>query len=250
MPSHIEEEHVENVVQFTSLLLWLPHLAGLAYNCIDAANSQRIMTAVFAAVIYTATVVAAKRAHGDALMLIMFCAGLGSELLGAGASDSTDYYVSRNTWIGISAVQGLFAGILCKAKDMMDGRYFEFHTIGERLYLVTPFTVGIWTAHLIMHGVVQGFSEVMSSVFFCLALVGYGVLTYRIVAWSGVLDMDLIAVVNHLFTTSFGVVFVGLAITFITVSYLAIPFVSSLLQLNGVLSSLGILVELVVYDNA
>merc|ERR1712146_872100 len=128
------------------------------------------------------------------------------------------------------------------------GRYFEFHTMAERLYLVTPFTVGIWSAYLFMMGL-EGFMSVISSVFFCLALVGYSVLGWRVLAWSGVLDMDLIEVVNHVFTTSFGVVFAGLVAAFVIVSYLAVPFATSLVQLNGVLSSLGILVEIVVYDN-
>lgn len=249
MPSRFDAASLENVVKITSLLLWVPHIAGLVYNSIDAPFSAQLSTVAFGAVVFASTVVAAQKANGEMLMLVMFFTGLASELLSMGATESHNYVVPRNGWVVISGIQGLIAGILCKAKDMIDGRYFEYHTIAERLYLVTPFTVGIWSAYIFLMGF-SGFMQVISSVFFCLALVGYGVIAWRICAWSGVLDMDLIQVVNHIFTTSFGVVFIGFVLTFVCVSYLAVPFVQSLLQLNGVLSSMGILVEMLVYDNA
>ena len=165
----------------------------------------------------------------------------------AGASGA--FIDSKNVWFTACALHGLFAGILCKAKDIQDERYYEHYTVTERLYLVVPYTLGIWWAYVWIGGT-AGLVAVFKSIFFCLALCGYGVLTHRILDWSGVYGMDLISLVNKVFTSSFGVI-VSLGVgTFVVVSFLAMPFLTALLQLNGVVSVLGILVEIVVYDLA
>jgi hypothetical protein len=239
----------DNVVRITSLLLWVPHAVGILINSIDNTPANQVKHLCYSILCIATTFFVSRRFTGDVLMLTMFFIGLLSELLVIGYTPSTEYFVPRNGWVIISGVQGLIAGILCKSKDSQEGRFHEVHSLGERMHVITPFTVGIWCAYVLMNGL-GGLVQVFSSVFFCLALVGYGVIAYRALSWSGVFDMDLIAVVNHMFTTSFGVVFLVLLVTFVVVSYLAIPFAASLLELNGVLSSLGILVELVVYDNA
>ena len=92
--------------------------------------------------------------------------------------------------------------------------------------------------------------KAFSSIFLCLATVGYGVVGYRIASYFGATEGDILHLVSKIFTTSFGAVFGGLIITVGFVIYLAIPFVEALLSMNAIVSSVGIVMELLLYDLA
>lgn len=245
-----DSPQVRKTISVVAALLWVPLFVPVMYVVSHSNNvAAQISTLAFSVVVLGSTWVTARLANGDVLMVLCALVGFLSELLVVGEPDSEGTRVSKNLWFLACAAHGLLSGILCKAKDIQDERYYDTYTVTERLYLVVPYTIGIWSAFVWMRGS-DGLVEVFKSIFFCLALCGYGVLAHRVLQWSGVYGMDLIALINHLFTTSFGVVFTTLGLAGLAVVYLGAPFVQSLLSLNGVVSALGILVEIVIYDIA
>lgn len=60
--------------------------------------------------------------------------------------------------------------------------------------------------------------------------------------------IDFIELLSKLFTTSFGVVVLVVVSINIFLTSLAIPFIKALFQLNALVSSVGIIIELIVYD--
>ena len=250
---HLESDspQVRRTIQIVSAILWVPYFVPVLYTVSQSTFTTQLTVGAFSLAVVLCTWLTAKFSSGDVLMVACALIGFFSEMLviGEPGEGHESVKVSKNIWFISSAVHGLFAGILCKAKDIQDERFYETYTVTERLYLVIPYTVGIWTAYVWMKGI-AGFVAVFKSIFFALSLCGYGVLGHRVLQWSGVYGMDLIGLVNHLFTTSFGVVFSSLAGVALVAIYLAAPFVSSLLQLNAVVSALGILIEIVIYDLA
>lgn len=247
------EAQLESTIRITSVLLWVPQAVGLGWMALGQPPSAQVFLAVFALITIAVThIVAVRCERGDWLTFIAWTVGLMSEVYGLGVShegDNPRYAVGRMVWVFVAALHGLISGILSKAKDLHEGRYFKGYSLTERLYIVVPFTIGQWFGYVLMNGW-SGIIAVFGSIFLCLSTVGYGVLAYKVLAYFGVFDGDLISLVSKMFTTSFGVVFASLAAFVSFVVYLAVPFFMTLLQLNALVSSVGILVERVVYDFA
>lgn len=246
----VSETTLTKTIQVSSLLLWVPHILALCYVSLGLSFSHFVFLLVLIPVCVAITYFTSTRLDGDWLMALAACIGLLGELAGLGSTSiHNKYELSRNVWIAVSAAHGVAGGILSKAKDMEDGRYFSHHTIAERLYIVIPFTIGQWSGFILSNGW-DGLFKAFSSIFLCLATVGYGVVGYRIASYFGATDGDIIHLVTKLFTTSFGAVFGGLVITVGFVIYLAIPFIDALLSMNAIVSSVGIVMELLLYDLA
>jgi hypothetical protein len=247
-----DSDAVAKAIRISALLMWLPHVAALIYTgaqgAVSATYAPFLGLQLLAAV--GATYYSAVHLSGDYLMAISGLIGLLVEISGFGMGEDTSRYaLPNNFWIAITAFHGLFAGILCKAKDIHDGRYYRGYSIAERLYVVFPFAIGLWFGYIVNHGW-SGVWTVFISIFFCLTTVGYGVVAHRIMRWVGVFDADLIELITRLFTSSFGAVLFTLAGTLFAVVYLAVPFITALWSLNALISSVGIIVEVVVYDIA
>jgi hypothetical protein len=245
-------EQVENAIRITSVLLWVPHVVALVFTAAMGALSPSYVP-IFATqliLVMGVTYYAAMKLPGDWLMGVAAAAGLLVELSGFGIGEDTSRYeLPNNLWIMISAAHGLFGGILAKAKDIHDGRYVAGHTIAERLYLVVPFAIGLWFGYVMTHGW-SGVWVVFMSIFFCQTAVGYCVVVLRVVKWAGVFDVDLIQLITRLFTSSFGAVLMTLVVTLFLVVYIALPFMQALWSLNALVSTVGIIVEVIVYDLA
>uniref|UniRef100_A0A146L5Y1 Uncharacterized protein n=1 Tax=Lygus hesperus TaxID=30085 RepID=A0A146L5Y1_LYGHE len=65
---------------------------------------------------------------------------------------------------------------------------------------------------------------------------------------EGRIVIDIIELVFKLFTTSFGVVVFSVLALNIFLTTLAIPFIKALFSLNALVSSVGIIVEMLIYD--
>ena len=247
MSVRISEESLNKTITITSSLLWVPQSLVLLYMALDQEYSTQVVTLLFLTVTIATTIILATRfEHGEWLMAFSCLVGIVSEVYSLGSGLSS-FGVSRHVWVLAAAAHGLFGGILCKAKDVQDGKHFKHHTIAERLYMVIPFVIGQWTG-LIFNNGWSAILSVFSTIFLCLSTVGYGVVAYRMLDHFGVLTGDLIGLVAKLFTTSFGVVF-GVLFLFVSILvYLAIPFLDALLSLNALISSAGIVVEILVYD--
>ncbi|ESL11723.1 hypothetical protein TRSC58_00520 [Trypanosoma rangeli SC58] len=153
-------------------------------------------------------------------------------------------------WVVVSMLQGIIGGILCKMKDIDEDRYYPTHAIGERLYVVLPFCTGQWLSFILRNGwrgiVVENLTILLS-----LAMVGYCVIGYKLLKQHTSLRRgDLIGFVEELLTTPFGVVFAVILLGSIFVTLLAIPFLKSLFSLNALVSSMGIVLEFIVYEVA
>lgn len=247
-----DSPQVAKAIRIASLLLWLPHVIPLLVTDFTFANSNHLGLLIKIGLATTVTSIVAAKLPGDWLMVIAFVVGILTELAGYGMESAVkgDAGLDRRFWMVASAFHGLFAGILCKAKDIHDERYRPGYSIAERLYIVFPFTFGLWTGYVSVSGW-SGVLVVFSSIFLCLATVGYGVVAQRLFRYyfAGQ-SIDLIDLITRMFTTSFGAVFSSLFIAIFLSVYLAIPFVSALLKLNALVSSIGIIVEIVVYDLA
>ncbi|RNF10123.1 uncharacterized protein Tco025E_06842 [Trypanosoma conorhini] len=153
-------------------------------------------------------------------------------------------------WIAVAMLQGILGGILCKLKDIDEDRYYPTHAIGERLYVVVPFCTGQWLSFVLQNGwrgiVVENLTILLS-----LAMVGYCVIGCKLLRQHTSLRRgDLIGFVEELLTTSFGVVFAAMLLGSVFVTLLAIPFLKSLFSLNALVSSVGIVLEFIVYEAA
>lgn len=245
-------ESLESTLHITSVLLWLPHALSIFWLSLHSETDSHVHTMHFFCLLFLAVctnILSTRVQHGDWLMAFSFLVGLVSELQGLGTSSDPTMYLSRRTWMVVSGFFGCVSGVLCKAKDLQEGRYFEGHAIGERLYMVMPFTIGLWTGYIVNNGW-QGVFAVFSSIFVCLATVGYAVVIYRIMRYLGGFQGDLISLIDKIFTTSFGAVFSSMVIFVAFVVYLAVPFMSALLELNALVTAVGIITEVLVYDVA
>ncbi len=238
---------LSTAVRSMSILLWVPQLLGLCYTLLGSSTQTIVVTIVYMTAIMAATVIVAARYSGDLLMVLMWLAGLSSELLNLGIPEDLQWALSRTVWIALFLVYGLISGMLCKAKDIQDERFQEGYSVVERLYLVVPFTVGQWTSYVLLNGW-SGVFNVFCSIFLSLTTVGYGALLHRVLARHGVYRYDPIEFVSKIFTTSFGMVLTTVAGSVILVIYLAVPFLTVMMSLNAVMSSFGIIGELVMYD--
>mmetsp|Transcript_29894 Transcript_29894/g.34558 ORF Transcript_29894/g.34558 Transcript_29894/m.34558 type:complete len:252 (+) Transcript_29894:147-902(+) len=249
-PRSPNAESVARTIRVTSVALWIPHVLVLLYIAAHLQDTHAmLMTSLYALVAIPVTyVVAVKFERGDCLMVLAWFIGLMSEtrLFGFGPEILTD--VPRWVWIAVATMHGVVGGILTKAKDMEEGRYFPGHTIAERLYVVVPFTIGQWCGFVLVNGW-AGIVTVFSTIFLCLSTVGYGVVTWKLLVYFN-LSGDIIGLVSRLFTTSFGVVFGSLMACSSFVIYLAIPFLSSLMRMNALVSSMGIVFEILLYEVA
>ena len=62
--------------------------------------------------------------------------------------------------------------------------------------------------------------------------------------------IDVIDLISKLFTTSFGVVVLGVVGLNIFMTSLCIPFLKALFKLNALVSGVGIVIELIMYEVA
>ena len=238
---------LEQTTLVTSMLLWVPHALALFYLALGATFQIQLLLLVESVATVALTVYVAKRLDGEWLMLVAWLLGILGELAGFGITEDPEWSLSRNIWILVSIFHGVLGAILCKTKDIQDGRYYAHYSLSERLYIVVPFTMGQWMGFIVTNGW-SGIFKTFSSIFLCLSTVGYGVVAHRIMAHFGIFKGDVIGMIGKLFTTSFGVVFAGLSVSIAFAFYLAIPFIHSLLMLNAVVSSVGIVSEILLYD--
>lgn len=245
-------ESLDSTLHIMSILLWTPHALSVFWLTLHSAEDNHVHFAHLIGLLILAVltnILSTRVQAGDWLMGFAFLVGLISELQGLGTSSDPDMYISRRTWMGVSGLFGCISGVLCKAKDLQEGRYFEGYALGERLYMVMPFTIGLWTGYIVNNGW-AGVFAVFSSIFVCLATVGYAVVVYRVIRYVGGFQGDLISLIDKIFTSSFGVVFSGLVVFIGFVVYLAVPFISALLELNALVTSVGIVTEVLIYDVA
>ena len=244
-----DEKNLTSTIKVTSIALWIPHLLALLWIAVQNDTTLLVGIAVLGAICVGATYFTAVHLErGDFLMVLAWAIGLFSETRGFSGPYSHLADIPRWTWIVVAIAHGIVGGVLSKAKDLEEGRYFEGHSIAERLYVVVPFTIGQWFGYVLANGW-SGVVVVLSTIFLCLSTVGYGVFTYKILSYFGI-TADVIGFVSKLFTTSFGVVF-GSVLLFVSfVVYLAVPFLSSLLSLNALVSSAGIVFEILLYQVA
>ncbi|MCP6059756.1 hypothetical protein NL388_31345, partial [Klebsiella pneumoniae] len=82
--------------------------------------------------------------------------------------------------------------------------------------------------------------------------VGYGTLLHHFLRDKGVYsaNLDLIEFVNRLFTASFGYVMLVSSAIAVGMYYVVLPFVVSLAKQNTLVSAVGIIVEIAIYDLA
>ncbi|TPP43110.1 hypothetical protein CGC21_30040 [Leishmania donovani] len=254
-------------------------------------------------------------------------------------------------WLVVSLLTGLFSGILCKVKDIVDGkhacdthlfplleRYEEFFedaelrcaagagdnhhddrgasspfaaaaaspsfplsgvlryrricmstshhlvSLGDRLYMVVPFCTGQWFSFILHHGW-RGIIVENGTILLSLSLVGYTMLSYKflkrqVLRVSGrvtlsatarsrnqdaaedansadfpedvgeVAVVDVMDLISKLFTTSFGVVVLVVLGLNLFMTSLCIPFLKALFKLNALVSGVGIVIELIMYEVA
>lgn len=159
----------------------------------------------------------------------------------------------------------------------------RFVALGERLYIVVPFWTGQWFAFILRHGWRGVFIE-NCVLILTLGMIGYTMLSFKLlrekvyrtsgrttivryrrtvpISENGndtsatVIEeeeettVDLIDLISKIFTTSFGAVGVAVVAVNVFITMLAIPFLKALVKLNALVSSVGILVELFVYEMA
>eukprot|EP00758_Cryptobia_borreli_P012134 Tbor_TRINITY_DN571_c0_g1::TRINITY_DN571_c0_g1_i1::g.23344::m.23344 len=239
---------LDQTIIFSSIFVWMPYIIPQLYMALSSWDLQAFAILFVISILgVLLTVYVATKHQGDWLMIIAFIYGVLGELIAV--TLKPEQILSRNAGMVVSAIQGVFGGILVRAKDIKEGCYYDTqtHTFADRLHFVIPFTIGQWMGFIVMNGW-GGILKAFSSIFFCLATVGYGVVGYRIMLYFGIFKGDIIALVAKLFTTSFGVVFFSLVFSVTFCFYLAVPFISNLLALNAVMSSVGIIVEIMMYE--
>ncbi|KAG8342336.1 hypothetical protein ERJ75_001402000 [Trypanosoma vivax] len=266
--------------------LWLPHFAAAMYAATDVAETLRVLTFHFLAI--TLTYYVAVQKSGDYLLIVSWVLGVMSSstwgvpqsnqrvifhhgtssagppiaAIDAGSADKgiasslpssllllgTAESGPRLSWIVVSMLHGTIGGFLCKLKDLQEDRYYPTHTVGERLYVTVPFCTGQWFYFVLYNGW-WGFVVENITVLLVLAIVGYAVLSYKLFSTNNMLVRgDVVGFFHMLFTTSFGVVFAVVVTGNVIVTMLVIPFLKSLFSLNALVSSLGIVMEVIVYE--
>lgn len=246
-----ELKNLDRIIKICSLIMWLPQALAMIYISLQPQNSwgSTLICTAWSAILISSTYFAATQtgSSGDWLMLISIGIGILTEVANfglTGEAPTTD--APRVVWLIASAAHGLFAGILCKAKDLQELRFFAGYSIAERLYMVVPFTLGQWIGYVLAHGW-SGIITVMSTIMLCLSTVGYGVFTFKIMRYFGITS-DIMLNVEKLFTSSFGVVFTVVVLFGGFVIFLAVPFLDTLLSLNALISGVGIVMEFIIYD--
>ena len=241
----------DRIIKICSVLLWSPYAAAMlaiAAGQADGTVAHILLALAWMSGIIGATYFTAVHAErGDWLMLVGASIGLLSEVSSFGLSGKDPTAdMPRWVWLVASGLNGVFSGVLCKAKDVQEERYFPGYAIAERLYVVVPFTLGQWLGYVLLNGW-SGIVTVFSTIMLCLSTVGYGVFTFKIMKYFGV-SGDLLELVEKVFNSSFGVVFGGFVVFGSFVFYLAIPFMTTLMALNALISGVGIAMEFIIYD--
>jgi len=244
-------------VRYISTCLVLPFALANLYTI--ASRTQFVWTeflhiTVWACVVAATFFFVATRLSGEYLIMTLWLVGLINESGDIGYNHRRQHEGDRLTplaWIFVAALNGLISGVLCKAKDIDDDHYTEDYNVSERLYLMVPYTVGVWTGHVVANGWI-GLMHVFASVFFSLAAIGYGTLLHRFLKTRGVysVNLDLIELVNQLFTASFGKVMVVSGAMALVIFYVVLPFALNLARQNTLVSAIGIIIEIVIYDLA
>jgi hypothetical protein len=197
--------------------------------------------------------VLADRFPGEMLIVAVFVIGLCNEVFDVGMNKAAYAAVMHGVaWILVAALLGAISGALCKAKDIIDGRFRKEYSFTERLYLMIPYVVGVWVGHIVMAGW-GGLFTVFSSIFFLEAVVGYGLFALKLLRYQGLSSNgkgDLLSVFRTLANASFGkVLFGGLIFSFVFF-YLLAPSWSSLSARlpHTLLSAVCIITEVTTYD--
>eukprot|EP00759_Apiculatamorpha_spiralis_P040302 PhF_6_TR38925/c0_g1_i2/m.58233 len=255
---------LRQVLLVSSTTLWTPLLGVFIYTSatspIEFVHNTTSIICIGSLVIGM-TVYSAMCASGDWLMLISALAGFLGDVIGfhdtcygtpssnPGTTGEEEHTrnVYRTRWLVGCLLFGMAAGILCKTKDIAEGRYSKRYYITERLYIVTPFAIGECAAHLLSCGW-RGFLDVIYLNFLSLATVGFVLLVHHILKKAGLYGTDLIGALTTLFTSSFGVVAGVTGLTSASVYFVAIPMMQKLFNMNTLLSSFGIAMEVIFYD--
>jgi hypothetical protein len=250
MPKGGSSRNWDRIIKFCSVLLWSPYAVAMlliAFTHQQEGLGSVLLSCLWIAAIIGATYFTAAQESGDWLMLVGASVGLLSEIssFGVGGKNPTAE-MPRWVWLAASCLNGIFSGLLCKAKDVQEERYFPGYAIAERLYVVVPFTLGQWVGFVFLNGW-SGIITVFTTIMLCLATVGYGVFSFKIMRYFGVTG-DVVELVEKMFSSSFGVVFCSFVAFGAFVFYLAIPFMTTLMALNALISGVGIAMEFIIYD--
>jgi hypothetical protein len=239
----------ERIIKLCSVLLWSPYAVAMLVIAFSHEHGigSLLLSLLWMIAIIAATYLTAAQERGDWLMLVGASVGLLSEIstFGISGKDPTAE-VPRWVWLAASCLNGVFSGVLCKAKDVQEERYFPGYAIAERLYVVVPFTLGQWLGFVLINGW-SGILTVFTTIMLCLSTVGYGVFSFKIMKYFGV-SGDLLELVEKMFSSSFGVVFCSFVAFGAFVFYLAVPFLTTLMALNALISGVGIAMEFIIYD--
>lgn len=243
----------DSIIKICSVLLWSPYAIAMIIIAVwhlqaGTTNFGLLLISLsWMTVVIGATYLTAAQQRGDWLMLVGAIVGLLSEVtnFGVGGKDPTSE-IPRWVWLAASFLNGAFSGVLCKAKDVQEERYFPGYAIAERLYVVVPFTLGQWVGFVLLNGW-SGILSLFTTIVLSLSTVGYGVFTFKILKYFGV-SGDLLELVEKMFNSSFGVVFCGFIAFAAFVVYLAVPFLTTLMALNALITGVGIAMEFITYD--
>eukprot|EP00760_Papus_ankaliazontas_P035774 PhM_4_TR8016/c0_g2_i1/m.68395 len=235
---------------------WLPPL--VAYVITGGTHILFFTCAV--AIVATLSVYISRTSNGDWLMLIAYILGILCDFYGFESQCSNTALTvpktdeekavrqwNRMVWLVASLATGVISALFCKTKDVYDGRYRRSYFATERLYVSLPAVLGECTAHLLACGW-RGFTDVFAVTFLMLATVGMCLLIYRVLAQYGVFTTDLVGAIIKLFTSSFALVLFVVCVTLIAANLVVIPLLNKLFEMNTLLSSFGVAMEVLFYD--
>jgi len=255
----VDEVALQRILLGCSVSLWMPLLSVFVYTNFTSPVAfvhNAVSVAALGITVACLTVYITLKASGDWLIFTSFLAGFVGDHLGF-QDTCTPQSVeplnvsSRNQtrvmWLLGCLLFGMIAGVLSKAKDVADGRYSPRYFLSERLYIVAPFAIGEAVAHLWNCGWVAVL-DVFVLNFLSLATVGFCLLVHRILQKAGVWNTDLIGAVMTLFQSSFGSVVGVVSVTLLSLFFVVIPMLQKLFEMNTLLSSFGIAMEIIFYD--
>ena len=193
----------------------------------------------------------ADKFPGEVMIATIFMIGLLNEIFDLGMNKAAYAAVTQGVgWVFVALTLGAVSGAICKAKDIIDGRFRKEYSFTERLYLMIPYVVGVWVGHILVARW-GGLLTVFSSIFFLEAVVGYGIVALKIFRQHGVGQQgDLLSVFRTLANASFGKVFAFGILFSLVFFYMLAPSWSDLsLRLpHTLLSAVCIITEVAVYD--
>jgi hypothetical protein len=247
-------EDAAKMLPILAALIVLPLSLSNVYEALSDGNGNYaaalVHVAYFGVVAVTFSVLASKF-PGELMIVAMGVLGCLNELFDFGMNKAAYEAVTNGFWwIFVAVAIGATSGAFCKAKDIVDYRFRRDHSYHDRLYLMAPYIIGVWVAHVMRVGW-AGLLTVFSSVFFLLAVVGYGTLAWRLLRQSGVASSgDLLSIFRVLASASFGTVLAAAVAFSVVFFYLLTPIWLSMAKRlpHTLISGVCIVIEIVVYD--